>query len=54
MLAALIVLLAILALLAVGFAATVKVLWIVALVVLAVWLIGFVMRSGERAAWYRW
>lgn len=29
-------------------------LWIVALVLLAVWLVGFVVRSGDRARWYRW
>jgi hypothetical protein len=32
----------------------VKLLWILALVLLAVWLIGFVMRSAEGARWYRW
>jgi hypothetical protein len=52
-LAAIIVLLLIAALFGIGFAA-VKLLWIVAAVLLAVWLIGFVLRSGERAAWYRW
>lgn len=36
----------------VGFA--VHALWIVAAVLLVVWLIGFVMRSGESARWYRW
>jgi hypothetical protein len=35
-----------------GFA--VKLLWFVALVLLAVWLIGFVVRSAEGARWYRW
>jgi len=34
-----------------GFAA--HVLWIVALVLLALWVIGFVARSGERR-WYWW
>lgn len=34
-------------------------LWIVAVVVLAVWLLGFLVRSAEgagggRARWYRW
>jgi hypothetical protein len=53
MIAAIVLLLLIVALFAVGFAA-VKFLWILALVLLAVWLIGFVFRSGERAAWYRW
>ena len=35
----------------VGF--TAHVLWIIAAVVLVVWLIGFVARSAD-AAWYRW
>jgi hypothetical protein len=29
-------------------------LWIVAAVILVAWLIGFAMRSGETARWYRW
>jgi hypothetical protein len=29
-------------------------LWIVAVVLLVAWLIGFAVRSGERARWYRW
>lgn len=37
---------------ALGFA--VKLLWFVALVMLAIWLIGFVVRSAEGARWYRW
>jgi len=36
----------------VGFA--LHVLWWLALIVLAVWLLGFLFRSGERARWYRW
>ena len=39
-----------------GFA--LKALWIVAVIVLAVWLLGFVLRSagagGRRGRWYRW
>ncbi|QNE73325.1 hydrophobic protein [Streptomyces finlayi] len=39
-----------------GFA--LKALWVVAVIVLAVWLLGFVMRSagtgGRRSRWYRW
>jgi hypothetical protein len=36
-----------------GFA--VHVLWWVALIVLAIWLIGFFMRSADTGArWYRW
>jgi hypothetical protein len=37
---------------ALGFA--LKLLWFVALVMLAIWLIGFVVRSAEGARWYRW
>ncbi|MDX6285972.1 MAG: hypothetical protein QOG53_1457 [Frankiales bacterium] len=29
-------------------------LWWVALVVLAVWLVGFVARGADGARWYRW
>jgi hypothetical protein len=29
-------------------------LWWIALIVLAVWLVGFLFRSGESARWYRW
>jgi hypothetical protein len=35
-----------------GFA--VHVLWWIALVVLAIWLIGFFVRSAEGGRWYRW
>jgi hypothetical protein len=36
-----------------GFA--VHVLWWIALIVLAIWLIGFFMRSADTGArWYRW
>ena len=45
------VLLLIIILGALGFA--IKVLWIVALVLLTIWLIGFVVRGAE-ARWYRW
>jgi hypothetical protein len=46
------ILLLIIVLGALGFA--VKLLWFVALVMLAIWLIGFVVRSAEGARWYRW
>lgn len=52
MLPLLLVLLLALVLLGAGFA--IKVLWILALVVLALWLIGFVARGAEGARWYRW
>jgi hypothetical protein len=40
---------------AVGFA--VHLLWVIALVVLVLWLLGFLVRVGEgssRSRWYRW
>jgi hypothetical protein len=49
--AALLVLLLVLALFGFGFA--MKALWIVAIVALVLWAIGFLARSGE-ATWYRW
>ncbi|MBO0916207.1 hydrophobic protein [Streptomyces laculatispora] len=51
----LIVLLVVLALFGAGFA--LNLLWWIAAIVLAVWLLGFVMRSGSgagRGRWYRW
>lgn len=51
MLALILVLLLAALLFGVGFAA--HVLWIIAAIVLVVWLIGFVAR-GVDAAWYRW
>ena len=41
-----------LALFVIGFA--VKLLWILAAVLLAVWVIGFVARGAEGSRWYRW
>ena len=35
-----------------GFAA--HVLWWIALIVLAIWLVGFFVRSAEGSRWYRW
>ncbi|MFD5628690.1 MULTISPECIES: hydrophobic protein [unclassified Streptomyces] len=52
----LLVLLLALILFGVGFA--VKIFWWIALIVLAIWLLGFLMRgtsaSGSRGRWYRW
>ncbi|MBY8887523.1 hydrophobic protein [Streptomyces sp. PTM05] len=51
----LLVLLLALILFGAGFA--LKILWWVAVVVLVVWLLGFLVRSGEgagRSRWYRW
>jgi hypothetical protein len=36
----------------VGFA--IHALWWIALIVLVVWLLGFVFRGGHRGRWYRW
>jgi hypothetical protein len=35
-----------------GFA--MHVLWWIALIVLAIWLVGFFVRSAEGSRWYRW
>jgi hypothetical protein len=56
---ALIVVVLLLALLLGGAGFAVHVLWWVALIVLALWLAGFVLRGagtggGPRARWYRW
>jgi hypothetical protein len=48
----LLVLLLIVLLAGAGFA--LKALWIAAIVLLVVWLIGFVSRGAEGARWYRW
>jgi hypothetical protein len=37
---------------AVGFA--VHALWIIAVIVLVAWVVGFLVRGGEGARWYRW
>ena len=44
----------ILALLLGGLGFAIHALWWIALVVLVVWLVGFVARRGEGARWYRW
>jgi uncharacterized membrane protein YqjE len=48
----------ILALILGGLGFLVKALWIVALVVLVIWLLGFVFRmapgGGSKRRWYRW
>ncbi|MEU8699537.1 hydrophobic protein [Streptomyces sp. NPDC048680] len=52
----LLVLLLALILFGLGFA--LKILWWIAIIVLAVWLLGFLVRSagagGKRGRWYRW
>ncbi|CAN3977817.1 hydrophobic protein [Kitasatospora purpeofusca] len=56
MLGLILVLLLVFLLFGLGFA--VKVLWWVGLVVLAIWLLGFIARgtnaTGSRGRWYRW
>ena len=52
MAALLLVLLLALILFGVGF--TAHLLWILAAIVLIVWLVGFAMRAGSGARWYRW
>ncbi len=52
MLPLILVLLLILVLFGAGFAESL--LWILAAVLLALWLIGFVARGAEGARWYRW
>lgn len=54
---AIILLVLLLALLLFGVGFAVHVLWWIALIVLAIWLIGFLVRVGEgssRGRWYRW
>lgn len=51
MVALLLVLLLILVLFGAGFA--LEALWYVAIAVLVLWLLGFLMRSGD-GRWYRW
>jgi hypothetical protein len=52
-----ILLVLLLALILGGLGFAIHVLWWIALVVLVIWLIGFVVRAGEgtsRGRWYRW
>jgi membrane protein YdbS with pleckstrin-like domain len=52
-----ILLVLLLALILGGLGFAIHILWWIALVVLAIWLIGFVVRVGEgttRGRWYRW
>ncbi|WP_393059556.1 hydrophobic protein [Streptomyces sp. LN549] len=53
-----IILVLLLALLLFGAGFALKALWWIAIVVLVVWLLGFVVRptsgSGKRGRWYRW
>ena len=51
--ALLLVLLIIIALFVVGFAAVKLLIWI-AIILAILWLIGFFVRGAEGARWYRW
>jgi hypothetical protein len=54
---ALILLVLLLALLLGGLGFAVHILWWIALIVLIVWILGFLVRVGEggsRSRWYRW
>lgn len=50
----LVVLVLLLALLLGGLGFAAHVLWVFAVIALAVWLLGFVVRAGEGTRWYRW
>ncbi|QKG27058.1 DUF5670 family protein [Actinomadura verrucosospora] len=54
----LMILVLLLALLLFGLGFALKLLWIVAAIVLVLWLVGFLARStgssGRRGRWYRW
>ncbi|HEU5034821.1 MAG TPA: hypothetical protein VFT62_08720 [Mycobacteriales bacterium] len=50
----LVLLILLLALILGGLGFAVHVLWWVALIVFAIWIIGFFVRSTEGGRWYRW
>jgi hypothetical protein len=50
----LVLLVLVLALLFGGLGFAVHALWIIAAVLLVLWVLGFVMRGAEGARWYRW
>jgi hypothetical protein len=50
----LILLVLVLALLFGGLGFAVHALWLIAAVLLVVWVLGFLMRGAEGARWYRW
>lgn len=54
MLPLLLVLLLIIVLFGGGIGAGIQILWIIAIVLLVLWLAGFLMRGAEGARWYRW
>ncbi|HEY2303649.1 MAG TPA: hypothetical protein VGH66_17235 [Acidimicrobiales bacterium] len=50
----LILLVLLLALLFGGLGFAVHFLWIVAVILAVIWLVGFLVRGGEGSRWYRW
>jgi hypothetical protein len=50
----LVLLILLLALLFGGLGFAVHALWVVAVVLLVFWLLGFMVRGAEGARWYRW
>jgi hypothetical protein len=50
----LLLLVLLLALLLGGLGFAIHFLWVAAVVVLVVWLLGFALRGAEGARWYRW
>lgn len=50
----LVLLILLLALILGGLGFAVHVLWWVALIVFAIWIIGFFVRTAEGGRWYRW
>jgi hypothetical protein len=50
----LILLVLLIALLLGGLGFAVHALWWIAIIVFIAWLVGFALRSGETARWYRW
>jgi hypothetical protein len=50
----LVVLVLLLALLFGGLGFAVHALWVIAAVLLVLWLLGFAMRGADGARWYRW
>lgn len=51
---ALILLILLLAIILAGLGFAIHLLWWIALIVLVVWLLGFLFRGGSRRRWYYW
>ena len=50
----LVLLVLLLALLFGGLGFAIHFLWVVAVILAVIWLVGFVVRGGEGSRWYRW